>query len=80
MFLCSNYKLRYGDKAKTEKVVGEKIHETYPGAIFVGFVDGVGWYVRRGDLKRMVKAHDIIYTFRQDEIERFKEFLISVVD
>lgn len=69
-----------GDKAKTEQRVGEKIHEHYPGAIFVGFVDGVGWYVRRGDLKRMVKAHDIVYTFRRDELERFIELLDVVVD
>lgn len=68
-----------GDKAKTEQRVAESIKQNYPNALFVGFVDGIGWYVRRGDLKRMVGAYDFVFTFRKDEIEKFKKLLNSVV-
>jgi len=64
-----------GDKAKTEKVVAEYLKKNYPDVIFVGFVDGIGWYVRRGDLKRMVDAYDFVFTFSKDELERFRNLL-----
>lgn len=34
-----------GDKAKTEKTVADYLKKNYQDAIFVGFVDGIGWYV-----------------------------------
>lgn len=68
-----------GDKAKTEQRVAETIKKHYPNALFVGFVDGIGWYVRRGDLERMVKAYDFVFTFRVDEIKKFKELLRQVM-
>lgn len=64
-----------GDKAKTEKTVADYLKKNYPNVVFVGFVDGVGWYVRRGDLKRMVEAYDFVFTFSKDELERFKNLL-----
>ncbi len=67
-----------GDKAKTEKTVAEYLKKNYPNIIFVGFVDGIGWYVRRGDLKRMVAAYDFVYTFSQDQLERFKTLLKDI--
>jgi hypothetical protein len=68
-----------GDKAKTEQRVAESIKKNYPKSLFVGFVDGIGWYVRRGDLKRMVKAYDLVFTFRKDEIDNFKKLLNSMM-
>lgn len=64
-----------GDKAKTEKTVAEYLKKNYPNVIFVGFVDGIGWYVRRGDLRRMADAYDFVFTFSKDELERFKNLL-----
>ena len=66
-----------GDKAKTEKTVADYLKENYPKVVFIGFVDGIGWYVRRGDLKRMVNAYDFVFTFSKDEIERFEDLLIE---
>lgn len=67
-----------GDKAKTEKTVADYLKKNYPKVIFVGFVDGVGWYVRRGDLKRMIEAYDFVFTFSKDELERFENLLTEV--
>jgi hypothetical protein len=64
-----------GDKAKTEKSVADYLKRNYPNVVFVGFVDGIGWYVRRGDLKRMVEAYDFVFTFSKDELERFDNIL-----
>ncbi|MDI6654529.1 MAG: DpnII family type II restriction endonuclease [Candidatus Hydrothermarchaeota archaeon] len=64
-----------GDKAKTEKTVADYLKKNYPKIVFVGFVDGIGWYVRRGDLKRMVDAYDFVFTFHKDELERFENLL-----
>lgn len=64
-----------GDKAKTEKTVADYLKKNYPNVIFVGFVDGIGWYVRRGDLKRMVDAYDFVFTFHNDELENFENLL-----
>ncbi len=67
-----------GDKAKTEKTVADYLKKNYPDVIFAGFVDGIGWYVRRGDLKRMVEAYDLVFTFSKDELERFELFLKEI--
>lgn len=67
-----------GDKAKTEKAVAAYLKKNYPKVIFVGFVDGIGWYVRRGDLKRMVEAYDFVFTFSKDELLRFQTLLTEV--
>jgi len=64
-----------GDKSKTEISINGLIKEHYPKAKFIGFVDGIGWYVRKGDLKRMVGAYDDVFTFHKDELNRFKSFL-----
>ena len=64
-----------GDKSKTEGNIKKLIQEYYPHAKFVGFVDGIGWYVRQGDLRRMVTAFDEVFTFHKDELNRFKDFL-----
>ena len=67
-----------GDKSKTEQIVGQLIKSKYPKAKFIGFVDGIGWYVRKGDLKRMVTAYEDVFTFHKEEIQRFESFLKSV--
>ena len=64
-----------GDKAKTELSMKELIKSKYPKVQFIGFVDGIGWYVRKNDLKRMVTAYDDVFTFHDKELERFKAFL-----
>ena len=64
-----------GDKSKTESNIKKLISKYYPKAKFIGFVDGIGWYVRKGDLMRMVAAYDDVFTFLKEEIERFKLFL-----
>jgi hypothetical protein len=64
-----------GDKSKTEGNIKKLIEQYYPQAKFIGFVDGIGWYVRQGDLKRMVTAFDEVFTFHKDELDRFKDFL-----
>jgi len=67
-----------GDKSKTEISIESLIKEHYPKALFLGFVDGIGWYVRKNDLKRMVAAYEDVFTFHQDELERFKQLLREV--
>jgi hypothetical protein len=67
-----------GDKSKTEISIDTLIKEHYSKAHFLGFVDGIGWYVRKNDLKRMVAAYEDVFTFHQDELERFKQLLIEV--
>jgi len=68
-----------GDKSKTEISIDALIKEHYPNAIFIGFVDGIGWYVRKGDLKRMVTAYEDVFTFHKDELNRFEKLLIEKV-
>jgi len=68
-----------GDKSKTEISIHQLLKQHYPHAIFVGFVDGIGWYVRKGDLRRMVKAYDDVFTFHSDELLRFRDLLIEEV-
>ena len=64
-----------GDKSKTEGNIRKLIRRYYPKSKFIGFVDGIGWYVRPTDLERMVKAFDDVFTFRTDELERFKQLI-----
>ena len=66
-----------GDKSKTEISIDALIKEHYPEAIFIGFVDGIGWYVRKSDLKRMVTAYEDVFTFHKDELKRFEKLLIK---
>lgn len=64
-----------GDKAKTEISIGGLIKKHYPNASFIGIVDGVGWYVRQGDLKRMVSAFDDVFTLHPDEMTRLVDYI-----
>lgn len=64
-----------GDKAKTEISIYSLIKKYYPNTKFIGFVDGIGWYVRKEDLKRMVNAYDDVFTFHKDELTRFEAIL-----
>jgi hypothetical protein len=66
-----------GDKSKTEISINTLIKEHYPNAKFIGFVDGIGWYVRKGDLKRMVTAYEDVFTFHTDELKRFEKLLVE---
>ncbi len=66
-----------GDKSKTEISIDALIKEHYPEAIFIGFVDGIGWYVRKSDLKRMVTAYEDVFTFHKDELKRFEKLIIK---
>jgi len=68
-----------GDKAKTEQAVYESIKKYYPQSKFFGFLDGLGWLVRRGDLRRMVEAYDDVFTFREDELQRFAETVTEIM-
>ena len=68
-----------GDKSKTEISINSLIQEHYPNAIFIGFVDGIGWYVRKRDLRRMVTAYEDVYTFHKDELIRFEQLLINKI-
>ena len=67
-----------GDKAKTEIAIGRLLKKYYPDAKFVGFVDGIGWAVRPGDLERMTSAFDYTYTFHKDDLNSFKNLLNEV--
>tara|TARA_B100001109_G_scaffold252965_1_gene249888 strand:+ start:117 stop:1004 length:888 start_codon:yes stop_codon:yes gene_type:complete len=67
-----------GDKAKTEIAIGRLLKKYYPKAKFVGFVDGIGWAVRPGDLERMNSAYDYTYTFHKDDLNSFKNLLNEV--
>ncbi len=64
-----------GDKSKTEISIRELIKQHYPKAKFIGFVDGIGWYVRKEDLKRMVAAYEDVFTFHKEELTRFESLL-----
>jgi hypothetical protein len=64
-----------GDKSKTELSIRKLINKYYPKAKFIGFVDGIGWYVRKEDLKRMVAAYYDVFTFHKDELDRFENML-----
>jgi len=64
-----------GDKSKTEIAVAKLLKTHYPNARFIGFIDGIGWYVRKQDLQRMVEAYDDVFTFHKDELLRFETLL-----
>jgi hypothetical protein len=64
-----------GDKSKTECNIKKLIHRYYPMAKFIGFVDGIGWYVRKSDLKRMVGAYDEVFTYHKTEIDCFSKYV-----
>lgn len=64
-----------GDKAKAMASIKSRIRVLYPSALFIGFVDGIGWYVRKSDLETMVSAFDDVFTFRHDELLRFRLLL-----
>ncbi len=68
-----------GDKSKTELSIRSLIKLHYPKAKFIGFIDGIGWYVRKGDLKRMVSAYEDVFTFHKDELKRFGKLLIETI-
>lgn len=67
-----------GDKAKTEQEVRKELKRLYKGILFWGFVDGIGWYVRRKDLERMVDAFDDVFTFSESELTRFRQKLQEI--
>lgn len=67
-----------GDKAKTEIQVARDVKTHYPQTAFIGFVDGIGWYVRRGDLERLVSAFDDVFTFKQTELDRFLDYVTNI--
>ena len=64
-----------GDKSKTEISIKSLLKDNYPDAKFIGFVDGIGWYVRKHDLMRMVNAYEDVFTFHKDELDRFKNLI-----
>lgn len=68
-----------GDKAKTEISVSNEISKNYPNATFLGFVDGIGWYVRQGDLKRIVSAFKDVFTFKENELGRFGKVIHKIL-
>ena len=68
-----------GDKSKTEISIDTLIKKHYAGARFWGFVDGIGWYVRKNDLKRMVVAYEDVFTFHPEELMRFEKQLKEVI-
>lgn len=67
-----------GDKSKTEISIDALLKEHYTDAHFWGFVDGIGWYVRKNDLQRMVAAYEDVFTFHQDELKRFSQQIREV--
>lgn len=68
-----------GDKSKVEGNIRQLLKEHYPDARFWGFVDGIGWYVRKTDLRRMVTAYEEVFTFHEKELERFESQLLEVL-
>lgn len=68
-----------GDKSKTEIQIDRLLKEYYPKACFWGFIDGIGWYVRKQDLLRMVTAYEDVFTFHEQELERFASKLLEVI-
>ncbi len=68
-----------GDKSKTEISVRDLLAKHYRGVRFIGFVDGIGWYARQNDLKRMVSAYDDVFTFHADELSRFRKLMTEIL-
>ncbi len=67
------------DKSKTEGNIKQLINQYYPKAKFIGFADGIGWYVRKSDLLRMVSAYDDVFTFHKEEIKRFEQLILKII-
>lgn len=68
-----------GDKSKTEISIDGLIKKHYGSAHFWGFIDGIGWYVRKNDLKRMVAAYEDVFTFHSEELKRFEDRLSGIL-
>ncbi len=68
-----------GDKAKTEIAIRNLLAEHYPSTHFWGFVDGIGWYVRKRDLRRITEAFEDVFTLQKLELKRFQQSLIAVL-
>lgn len=68
-----------GDKSKTEIQIDRLLKKYYPDACFWGFIDGIGWYVRKQDLRRMVTAYEDVFTFHEQELARFASKLLEVM-
>lgn len=64
-----------GDKSKAEIGMRGLLKQYFPRTFFLGFIDGIGWYVRKNDLERMVRAFDDVFTFQKKEIKRFIKFV-----
>ena len=70
-----------GDKASNEFRVAMNIKRHFNDHVrFWGFVDGVGWYVRRSDLKNLVSAFENVYTFNLGELDKFLSDVKGVLD
>lgn len=84
IFIESSYEVTtssgMGDKAKTEMGVAEDIRRYYQNAVFIGFVDGIGWYARQNDLKRLISAFDNVFTFEKSELERFIDYINNFLE
>ncbi|MCS6835449.1 MAG: hypothetical protein NZ750_05460 [Anaerolineae bacterium] len=59
--------------------MADLIRRYYPKTRFIGFIDGVGWLVRRRDLERMVQAYDDVFTFHEQEIVRFRQTILEAL-
>lgn len=68
-----------GDKAKTEIAIRNLLDSQYPNALFIGFIDGIGWYVRQSDLSRMVSAYHDVFTYHPDLLIRFQTLVLEVM-
>ncbi len=68
-----------GDKSKAEIQIDVLLKEHYPDSHFWGFVDGIGWYVRKQDLRRMIDAYEEVFTFHNQELARFQSQLLEVL-
>ena len=68
-----------GDKSKTEISIDALIKKHYADARFWGFIDGIGWYVRKNDLKRMVVAYEDVFTFNPNELARFEAQIKGII-
>ncbi|MBI4286395.1 MAG: hypothetical protein HY670_10945 [Chloroflexi bacterium] len=68
-----------GDKAKAEIEVASDIKKHHSQPEFAGFVDGIGWYVRKKDLAKLVSAFDVVFTFHPAELDRFLKYVHTVL-
>jgi hypothetical protein len=64
-------------KARDELSIREDIKKNYPDAIFIQFIDGIGWIVRFSDLKTLVQAADYVFTFHEEQLNRFRKLLLN---